>query len=135
MLKAQTISSSSDVPQVSNRQPDLEEEEWCPNLQFDSSKPEVEVGHISLSSAIFPRLSTCRIFPAGAPCRRKCSQHVFCRGNQTIHPLMEMDVGIPHGTQKATQAKRSLMCLKDGHDAFGCRSQWFLAFKLYVVRL
>ena len=51
------VSSSSDVPQVFNRQPDLEEEEWCPNLQFDSSKPKVklEVGHISLSSAIFPR--------------------------------------------------------------------------------
>ena len=34
------VSSSSDVPQVFNRQPDLEEEEWCPNLQFDSSKPD-----------------------------------------------------------------------------------------------
>ena len=135
MLKAQIISSSSDAPQVSNRQPDLEEEEWRPNLQFDSSKPEVEVGHISLSSAIFPRLPTGRIFPAGAPCRRKCSQHVFCRGNQTIHqPLVEMDVGIPHGThwkghtEGCTQAKWSSMCLKDSHDAFGCRSQRFLAF-------
>ena len=131
------IYSSSDAPQVSNRQPDLEEEEWCPNLQFDSSKPEVEleVGHISLSSAIFPRPPTCRIFPAGTPCRRKCSQQVFCRGNQTIHqPLMEMDVGILHGThwkghtEGCTQAKRSSICLKDGHDAFGCRFQWFLAF-------
>ena len=34
------ISRSSDTPQGSNGQPDLDEEEWCPNLQFDSSTPD-----------------------------------------------------------------------------------------------
>ena len=34
------ISGSSDTLQNSNGQPDSDEEEWCPNLQFDSSKPD-----------------------------------------------------------------------------------------------
>src|SRR5271155_5088032 len=34
------ISRSLDTPQGSNGQPDLDEEGWCPNLQFDSSKPD-----------------------------------------------------------------------------------------------
>ena len=37
------ISSSWDTSQLSNGQPDLNEEEWCPNLQFDSSKPNLDV--------------------------------------------------------------------------------------------
>src|SRR5271155_5934148 len=38
MLKAQILCPLS--PAGSNGQPDLDEEEWCPNLQFDSSKPD-----------------------------------------------------------------------------------------------
>ena len=38
------ISSSWDTSQVSDRQSDSDEEEWCPiNLQFDSSKPDWDV--------------------------------------------------------------------------------------------
>ena len=40
---APPIFSSWDMPQVSDGQPDLDEEEWCPNLQFDSSKPDWDV--------------------------------------------------------------------------------------------
>jgi hypothetical protein len=32
--------SNPDFPQSSASDPDPDEEEWCPNLQFDSSKPE-----------------------------------------------------------------------------------------------
>jgi len=40
---APPISGSWDTPQVSDGQQDLDEEEWCPNLQFDSSKPNWDV--------------------------------------------------------------------------------------------
>ena len=127
------ISSSLDVPQfpIGNQTWKRKSGARIYNLVV----PKLEVGHISLSSAIFPQPPTSWIFPASAPCCRKCSQHVFYQGNQTIHqPLVEMNVGIPHGThwkghtEGCMQAKRSLMCLKDGHDTFGCYSQWFLAF-------
>jgi hypothetical protein len=33
--------SNLDLPQVTNEQTDFaDEEEWCPNLQFDSCKPD-----------------------------------------------------------------------------------------------
>jgi hypothetical protein len=33
-------STNSDLPQSSDADPDPDEEEWCPNLQFDSGKPQ-----------------------------------------------------------------------------------------------
>ena len=48
------ISSSSYAPQVFNRQPDLEEEGWCPNLQFDSHGSKPKLGYLKLKLDAFP---------------------------------------------------------------------------------
>ena len=67
---------------------------WIYNLIVPNPKLKLDT-FISLSSAIFPQPPTGQIFLAGAPCHWKCSQHVFCQGNQTIHQLLvEMDVDI-----------------------------------------
>ena len=36
--------SNPDLPHSSDADPDPDEEEWCPNLQFDSGKPKWTVG-------------------------------------------------------------------------------------------
>ena len=110
------ISSSSDVPQVSNRQPDLEEEEWCPNLQFDSSKPEVEVGHISLSSAIFPRPRPAgffRLVPLAAEnALNMCSVEVIRRFiNRSWRWMSAYRMGLTgKATQRAVRKQKGLRC-------------------------
>jgi len=102
--------SNSDLPQSSDAQleaadpdPDRDEEEWCPNLQFDSCKPDWDASDTE--------------------------DDIDSEDEQDFLDSKEKHVGISHGTHGkgrtvgCTQAKRSSQRLEDCHDAFGCRSQ------------